>query len=262
MSYRACEWPLGRALLPFGLLVALAGCARSSGATGEHEPVPLAPAPAQQPPASPSEPSTAKAPAERRRYRVAALGDSITDERVGGGGYLRWLRQACPKSSFIDFGKGGDMTNQMHRRFDSDIAPRAREFTTLLLYGGVNDLYSDLTAGRTNDRIEAELLTIYRAARELGLETVAVTVSPWGGFTRYFNPRRSDNTRLLNAWILGQVGSTLDHAVDSYPLLSCGDPEKLCPQYETPRHDGLHPGAEGHALLGQLLHERAFADCE
>jgi lysophospholipase L1-like esterase len=155
------------------------------------------------------------------------------------------------------------MTNQMRRRFEQTILPRAREFTTLLVYGGVNDLYSDQTAGRTNERIEEDLGAIYADARRAGLEVVGVTVSPWGGFRRYFTPARSRSTRLLNAWILGgPAAGRLDAAVDSYPVLSCGDPEVLCPEYQGPTPDGLHPGPRGHELLGQLLLERAFADCE
>ena len=232
------------------------------------------------PPAATSEPKTAEKAAPptaappaatpaavtaKKKYVVFALGDSITDEHVGGGGYLKFLRHVCPKSEFLDFGKGGDMTNQMRRRFEVDVVPlvRARGGTTLLVYGGVNDLYSNLTAGRTNDRIEDDLSAIYRDARELGLEVVALTVSPWGGFTRYFNASRSENTRLLNSWILGQVtAGPLRTAVDTYPLLSCGEPEKLCLEYENRRPDGLHPGPRGHELLGRAVFEKAFSDCE
>jgi len=225
------------------------------------QPKPTQPAPAKT---GDRQKAEANAPASKRRtYRVLALGDSITDQRVGGGGYLRELSRACPKSRFEHFGRGGDMTNQMRRRFEQEFPGLAARYDTLIVYGGVNDLYSDLTAGRTNDRIEEDLSAIYRAAQDRGLYLVAITVSPWGGFSRYFNERRSQSTRLLNAWILGTASSgETDKVVDSYPLLSCGDPEKLCPDYETPSHDGLHPGAQGHALLGQALLEQAFADCE
>lgn len=200
----------------------------------------------------------------KRRYIVAALGDSITDSRSVGGGYLKVLRKLCPKSQFLDFGKGGDMTNQMRARWLRDILPQSKalKLDTLLVFGGVNDLYSDLTAGRTNDRIETDLSKIYDQARKAKLEVVAVTVSPWGGFTRYFNERRGQNTRLLNSWILARVAENeVDHVVDSFPLLSCGDSDSLCPKYETRSHDGLHPGTEGHRLLGEKLHEVAFSDC-
>lgn len=205
-----------------------------------------------------------KATQESRRYVVAALGDSITDQRSGGGGYLKELRKACPGSMFLDFGKGADMTNQMRRRWEQDILPQVGSLglTTLLVYGGVNDLYSDLTAHRSNSRIEEDLTKIYSGARKAGLEVVAVTVSPWGGFSRYFNERRGHNTQLLNSWILGQVAEGLvDHAVDSYTPLSCGEPTKLCADYQVPSTDGLHPAKEGHKILGQKLHAEVFSDC-
>src|SRR6478735_1181704 len=245
-------------------LTALGACSKPREVKRQSTP-PEAPVQAASAPvaaASPP-PSSAPTPPERRRYRVLALGDSITDQRVGGGGYLRELGRACPLSHFEHFGRGGDMVNQMRRRFEQEIPSRRGDYDTLIVYGGVNDLYSDQTAGRTNDLIEDDLSAIYRQAKDWGLRVVAVTVSPWGGFTRYFNERRSRSTRLLSSLIQGTAASGLtDVVVDSYPLLSCGDAERLCPEYETGSHDGLHPGPAGHALLGQALLERAFSDCE
>lgn len=206
----------------------------------------------------------ALAPPQRKIYVVAALGDSITDARGGGGVYLDVLRERCPKSQFLNFGKGGDMTNQMRRRFETEVVPQiaVQQINALIVYGGVNDLYSDLTAGRKNDKIEEDLTKIYQLARINSLKVVAVTVSPWGGFTKYWNPRRGQNTQLLNSWILGQeVTGLVDEAVDSFALLSCGDPHVLCPDYETRFHDGIHPGKQGHTVLGEKLVEEAFSDC-
>lgn len=235
---------------------------RSREAPQAPQEVARAPEPSAEPSELPAEPSSASPP--KRVYRVAALGDSITDEKVGGGRYLAHLRKACPRSTFFDFGKGGDMTNQMLVRLERDLLP-ARErldLDTLIVFGGVNDLYSNLTASRTNDRIEQSLLAIYERARKAGLRTVGITVLPWGGFSRYFTPERGENTRALNAFLLGQVSrGTLDVAVDAYPRLSCGQPERLCPTFEMSRPDGLHPGPEGHRVLGALLQEQAFSDC-
>jgi lysophospholipase L1-like esterase len=215
----------------------------------------------------PTEAPPSKAPTKERpkkRYVVAALGDSITDAKSGGGGFLKVMREKCPESVFVNFGKGGDMTNQMRRRFERDIRPqiKVQKFNTLLVYGGVNDLYSDLTANRTNDRIEGDLSGIYKTAKADGLEVIAVTVSPWGGFSKYWIPRRGENTKLLNSWILGQVATGLvDKAVDSFAPLSCGNPDVLCPEYESRFHDGLHPGEVGHKILGEKLAQEALSDC-
>jgi lysophospholipase L1-like esterase len=235
--------------------------APTTSAKGAASPSPSAAAPS---PGGPS-PSAESAPAPvAKRYVIAALGDSITDKRSRGGGYLDVVAAHCPETVIDNYGKGGDMVNQMRRRFESDILPVAKErgYSHLIVFGGVNDLYSDLTAGRTNDRIESDLSAIYAEARQNGMAVIAITVAPWGGFTRYFDARRAENTRLLNGWISSQVASkTVERVIDSYALLSCGDAERLCPEYTPPFRDGLHPGSKGHEVLGKALYEQAFADC-
>ena len=209
-------------------------------------------------------PASGNTPASRkvRVYSIAALGDSITDFRTSGGGYLRVLEDRCPESKIANFGKGGDMVNQMRRRFEADIlsAP-VGTYTDLILFGGVNDLYSDETAGRTNAKITADMSFIYARAREAKMRVVAITVAPWGGFKRYFSPNRSEHTRSLNAWIFSQRGGLVDEVVDSYALLSCGDAERFCETYEFSRPDGLHFNKQGHDKLGAEVWARAFSDC-
>jgi lysophospholipase L1-like esterase len=221
--------------------------------------------PSSTPPPSSSPGPSSTPPPPSRPYSVAALGDSLTDTNVNGGKYLKELSRLCPQSRFVSFGKGGDMVNQMRRRFVADVfggAPAGTAgFTHLIVFGGVNDLYSDLTAGRTVEKISRDLSTIYQDARCRGLKVVAVTVAPWGGFTRYFNPSRAAATTALNTWILAQRGTRVDFAVDAHPLLSCGDPDFLCPDYAKPYKDGLHFGPQGHKKLAEALHKEAFADC-
>ena len=53
----------------------------------------------------------------------------------------------------------------------------------------------------------------------------------------------------------------LDFVVDSRPVLTCGDPTRLCPRYEVGFSDGLHFGAEGHERLGEALLQQVFSDC-
>jgi lysophospholipase L1-like esterase len=192
---------------------------------------------------------------------VALLGDSLTDSRVGGG-YVRYLEGRLPKSRFVSFAKGGAMVNQMRRQLDAMLADPEGGFTHLLVFGGVNDLYSDETAGRTVKKIETDLAALYAAGRARGMRVVGVTVAPWGGFSKYYSARRGAATRELNAWILaGPERSDLAAAVDAYALLSCGDPERLCPRYALAKSDGLHFGKLGHELLGKALHDAEFQRC-
>ncbi len=202
-------------------------------------------------------------PAPPQPVVVAAMGDSLTDARSHGGKFLDVLRERCPKSRFDNYGKGGQMVNQMRRRFTDEIfAPGKPAYTHVIVFGGVNDLYSDLTAGRTPAKIEQDLTLMYDAARAHGARVVAVTVAPWGGFTRYFNASRSAATLELNRWILSRRDAgAVDAAVDAYGLLSCGDATTLCPRYTPPFKDGLHFGAEGHRKLGEALFDQVFAGC-
>jgi lysophospholipase L1-like esterase len=213
-----------------------------------------------------SEPVTATetpiaAPAEQRPCRVALIGDSLTETRVGGG-YVRYLEARSPRSRFVNYAKGGAMVNQMKRQLDAMLADPEGSFTHLVVFGGVNDLYSDETAGRSVAKIEADLGVLYAAGRARGLRVVGITVAPWGGFGKYYNARRGAATRELNAWILaGTARRDIDVAVDAYSLLSCGDPEHLCPRYALAKSDGLHFGKLGHETLGRALYDAEFARC-
>lgn len=214
------------------------------------------------PPPSASAAELPAAPAPKQKYVVAALGDSLTDAKSGGGKYLDYVAKRCPESRFDNFGKGGDMVNQIRMRFQRDVLPSGTDYTHLLVFGGVNDLYSDLTAGRTPAKIENDLSSMYQAARARGWKVVALTVAPWGGFTKYWSEKRSASTAELNAWISAQLaGKLVDHVVDAFSLLSCGDPQKLCPDFAKPYTDGLHFGPAGHEKLGAALYEQVFASC-
>ncbi len=198
-----------------------------------------------------------------RRLSVAAIGDSLTDARSGGGGYLAYLKGHCPESRFDNFGVGGDMLSQMRRRFERDVfGPGHPEYTDLIVFGGVNDLYSDRSAGRVPKNISADLAWMYAEARRRGLRVTAISVAPWGGFERYHNARRQAATLELNQWIAQRrAAGTIDHVVDAYALLSCGVPQRLCPAVARPFRDGLHFGPLGHEKLGRALLEGAFTGC-
>ena len=208
--------------------------------------------------------SPAFADPPKQPVTVAAIGDSLTDARSGGGKFLDVLRDRCPRSRFDNYGKGGQMVNQMRRRFADDIfGPGKPAYSHVIVFGGVNDLYSDLTAGRTPAKIEQDLLLMYQTARQHGARVVAITVAPWGGFTRYFNASRSAATLEVNRWILAQRDAgTVDAVVDAYKLLSCGDATVLCPRFQAPFKDGIHFGPEGHRKLGEALYDQVFSSCE
>lgn len=210
--------------------------------------------------APPAETSKSPPPAPRT-CRIALIGDSLTDERFGGG-YVRYLKSRSPSSRFVNFAKGGAMVNQMRRQLDAMLADIEGAFSHLVVFGGVNDLYSDETAGRTVAKIEKDLGVLYAAGKARGLRVVAVTVAPWGGFEKYYNARRGAATLELNQWILaGPARGDVDVTVDAYSLLSCGDGERLCPRFTMTKDDGLHFGKGGHEALGKALYDAEFHTC-
>ncbi len=258
--------------------VALIACARASSGTSPPAHADAADASAPPGDAAPAlaEPSGAigfgrvgrgdGGEVRTRVHRVAAMGDSLTDANAKGGAFLELLHERCPRSRFDNFGVGGQMVNQMAARFARQIlgegaeAGAAPEYTDVIVWGGVNDLYSDETAGRTVAQIEADLARMYAAARARGVRVLALTVAPWGGFERFWSPRRRLTTLALNAWIReAPARGSADVVVDAWALLSCGDPDKLCPDFA--RRDGLHVTTSGQRRLGAEL-ARHFADCE
>lgn len=208
--------------------------------------------------------SSVEPPKTPQVYTVAAVGDSLTDERSYRQTYVAALRAACPKSRFDNYGVGGNMVNQMRRRFVNEVfAPGRPSYTHVIVFGGVNDVYSDETAKRTPEKITADLSEMYREARARGARVVALTIAPWAGFTRWYNPRRAEATREVNRFIHqafseGQVSAVVDTGV----LLSCGDPERLCEELTVPFKDGLHFGKAGHARLAETLVSAVFSGCE
>lgn len=151
------------------------------------------------------------------------------------------------------------MVNQIRGRFEHNVLPILHRYSHVLVFGGVNDLYSDLTAGRTTEKITTDLTRLYTASRLRDVQVIAFTVAPWGGFKRYFNARRGEATLRLNDWIRkqGTLG-TVRHVIDSYALLACGD--ALCPEHHEPFRDGIHFGPTGHASLGEAL-AQALPEC-
>jgi lysophospholipase L1-like esterase len=184
--------------------------------------------------------------------RLLAVGDSLTDPQSNGGGYLASAQERC-SCDVTNIAKGGAMVNQMRRSLLAHLAETKNLYTHVVIFGGVNDLYSDRTAQRTVKKITADLEVMYRAARSHGASVVGVTVAPWGGFRRYFTELRWQHTLELNRWLRKAAPRQLDAVVDAEQLLGCGVAERLCARYAAPYRDGLHFGPLGHRRLAEAL---------
>ncbi|HYQ17125.1 MAG TPA: hypothetical protein VEQ58_15240, partial [Polyangiaceae bacterium] len=89
-------------------------------------------------------PSASVAPSHPPRAitQVLVLGDSLTDEKVGGGGFVRILRERCSGATFDNRAKGGFMVNQIRKRLETEVLPEGNRYSHAIVFGGVNDLYS------------------------------------------------------------------------------------------------------------------------
>ena len=197
-------------------------------------------------------------PTTERVYRVAAIGDSLTDTRVGGGRYLDALRKKCPESRFDAYGVGGQQTLHMRWRFQRDVLNK--RYTDVIVLGGVNDLSARSPSYANTSQARKNLAYMYESAHKKGLRVIALTVPPWGKLK--FGDRRPEATRELNRWILEQRESgKVDVAVDIQPLLACGDPMNLCSAYRRYPQDAIHWSRAGHDVVAGALATEAFADC-
>ncbi|MCC6217247.1 MAG: SGNH/GDSL hydrolase family protein [Polyangiaceae bacterium] len=204
--------------------------------------------------------------APRRRYSVAAIGDSLTDPRSGGGGYLEVLRARCPASRFDAYGVGGQRTGHLRWRFAREVlgvgaGPNAPRYDHVVVLAGVNDLGVQSVRAASSRAARENLAWMYAAARRHGVATIALTLPPWTGVTS--RDARAAETLALNDWIRGRAAAgDVDRVVDVFPLLSCGDSDRLCPSLRRFSDDLVHWNRAGHELVGGALAREIFSDCE
>lgn len=211
-------------------------------------------------------PSWAETPSTKR-YVVAAIGDSLTDPRSGGGKYLKALEERCPESRFDAYGVGGQRTDHMRWRLADNLfragtpwRPRP-VYSHVIILGGVNDLAAASPREARIERMKQNLSQMYRTARERGVTVVALTLPPWGRL-RGVRDRRVEATDALNGWIRAQAESgQVDHAVDIHGLLSCGDDQMLCPKNRRFANDHVHWSKAGHQIVADALYRDVFSDC-
>lgn len=205
--------------------------------------------------------------AARTRYAVAALGDSITDTRVGGGRYMAALSRRCPKSRFDAYGVGGQQTRHVRWRFGQDLfgdglrgqAAQKPRYDHVIVLAGVNDFAGGLVDEARVAKTKEHLAWLYRTGRERGLAVVATTVPPWG---HMHGEHDLAITRELNGWIGAQAAlGNVARVVDVASVVSC-DESTLCDAFRRTPRDGIHWNDAGHEAVAEALYRDVFADCE
>lgn len=198
--------------------------------------------------------------------KVAVMGDSITawggtapsgtlncnTVTAGGNNYVNELRSKCSGSTFTNLGIGGQQTTQMVQRFDNQVTNC--NYNEVIILGGVNDVTSDRSAAQ----IKESLSSMYQQAKDDNLKVIAVTITPWKGWTRW-TAQRQQVTEEVNGWIMSEAN--VDVRVNAYSaMVDPNDPGKLKSEYVGPAQPGgyLHPGTEGQKAIARAIIAAAY----
>ena len=186
---------------------------------------------------------------------VAALGDSITagspawdpDPAVRAGiaapdpesQWEHWAALADPSLAFRNCGIYGQRTDQIARRLEACAA----DASVLVVQGGINDIAQH----RPVERAAANLRTMVRLGRELGLAVALADILPWNnGWPLAEHPIRQLN-ELVHA-VAAEEGVLLLRFHET--LEDSARPGRMREELTS---DGDHPSVAGYRLLGELV---------
>jgi lysophospholipase L1-like esterase len=181
--------------------------------------------------------------------RVGVIGDSLTNHAERRNGYIHHLASFCPGIVFDTYGIDGQGVKAMAQRFKRDIIDHG--YDEVIIFGGVNDFSS----GRTVAHAKQHLGEMYAAADQAGMRVIAVTVTPWKGYSSW-TAKKQARTEQLNDWIRSRPPG-VDSVVDAYSLLGDeNDPARLSRAFHGGDH--LHLSREGNRQLGNAIYDSAY----
>jgi lysophospholipase L1-like esterase len=186
---------------------------------------------------------------------IVALGDSTTAGTPGfaspieappeGSGnreseYAYWLMRTHPDWLVLNRGVNGERTDQIRLRFPRDVIQARADL--VIIVAGVNDIYQ----GRTAESVQAQLLSIYSAARDAGIPIVAGSILPYNTAT----PEQNARMHAVNAWIR-------DEGPRQTGLIFCDTRAAVAepgwPDLLASSPDDIHPSPDGYRLMAIAL---------
>ncbi len=187
---------------------------------------------------------------------LVALGDSTTAGTPGflspaeappdGRGseesqFAYWIRKRHPEWQVINRGVNGERSDQILKRFDSDVL--AYRPGLVIILAGVNDLYQGYPAERVKENLKA----IYERAVENKIEVMACTLLPYNGASSKVQARM----REVNEWIRQTAEEKGLGFCDTHRVVE--DPARPGDLVSTA--DGLHPDVAGYRKMGEAISE-------
>lgn len=179
------------------------------------------------------------------RPRVVLMGDSITDH---------WdALEAEPHKDLliVNRGIGGQNTSQMLLRFEDDVA--ALKPAVVVILGGTNDLRAYVgdpasVGASALARISRNITAMSDIAKGRGFKVVLATLPPVGA-DREKVSRDAEAIKTVNAWIKAFAAERGYPVADYHAALV--DADGVLPPTLSP--DGIHPNAEGYAVMRPAL---------
>jgi lysophospholipase L1-like esterase len=128
---------------------------------------------------------TAKDSPLKQGERIAFLGDSITQQGAGPGGYARQIDEALTakrpelEAKVIYAGISGHKVPNLQARLDRDVL--SKNPTLVFIYIGINDVWHSVRGqGTPQDKYEAGLRDLIQRIRKAGATVVLATPSVIG----------------------------------------------------------------------------------
>ena len=179
--------------------------------------------------------------------RVVFYGDSITD----GWGRQPDTGDFFPGKPYINRGISGQTTPQMLVRFQQDVVhlhPAA-----VLILAGTNDIAGN-TGPSTPQMIEDNFVSMTGIARASGIKVILASITPAYNYPWKPGIDPVPTIRELNAWLKDYCAKQGLTYLDYYSAMS---DEKGAMKPGLAK-DGVHPTAQGYAIMGPLA-EAAIA---
>jgi lysophospholipase L1-like esterase len=178
---------------------------------------------------------------------VAAVGDSITegtpgyDSRRGGdetSQWEYWAAQIAPRLDFRNCGIYGQRTDEIMARLEGCVVGA----DLVVVQGGINDIAQK----RQVENAAANLGSMVRRAKELGLRVAIADVLPWNNGW----PDAEPPIRALNALIAELAADEGIRLLEFHDTLEDADrPGRMRAEWTS---DGDHPSVEGYRRLGDI----------
>lgn len=185
---------------------------------------------------------------------IVALGDSTTagtplykspvEAPPDGEGnhqsqYAYWLIEKRPFWRVLNRGVNGERTDEILRRFDTDVAERPY---VVVIIAGVNDVYQ----GKSVEHVTTHLRKLYDRAAEEHIAVVAGSILPFNDATKAQNAKMEK----INAWIKAEAKKdpNLTFVDTRKAVASKNDPDKLAST-----EDGRHPDIAGYRKLAHAI---------